>query len=127
MNTNEIVEQLRRKAVNDTTRAVARAGLRLTNDQVDDLGEEVLDWVEKRLEVRVEVDYDGVLLRPLQGRRLHPGDQPVRGTPVVLYRSNGGDLHGVYVLPTAIETFRADGAWVCPEGVNGYWYGTEAG
>lgn len=58
--TDAQIEQLRRRAVNDTTREIAVRGIRLTHEQADDLGEEVLDWMVSRLELGRVSDEDGI-------------------------------------------------------------------
>lgn len=58
------LRSLRRRAVNDTTRAIARWGVRLTWAQADDLGELVLDWMRQRLDLTSETDEDGIVFRP---------------------------------------------------------------
>lgn len=47
--TEDQIAQLRLHAVNDTTREIMRAGITLTHEQADDLGQEVLAWIGSRL------------------------------------------------------------------------------
>lgn len=54
------IEQLRLRAVNDVTREIAAQGIRLTHDQADDLGAEVVDWMRTRLGLSIETTDRGV-------------------------------------------------------------------
>jgi hypothetical protein len=51
--------------------------------------------------------------------RLAAGDQPAKGTIVYLRRRGP-----VSAAPQTVEWFEADGEWVCPRTVNGYYYST---
>jgi hypothetical protein len=56
--------EIRRHAVNDTTRAIAASGVLLTHEQADDLGEETLAWLTSRLGLRVTETDRGVECEP---------------------------------------------------------------
>lgn len=62
--TDEQIEQLRRHAVNDTTRPIAAEGILLTHEQADDLGEEVLGWMYGRLLLNIQATDRGVECAP---------------------------------------------------------------
>lgn len=62
--TDDQIQQLARRAINDTTREIAATGVALTWDQADDLGEQVLDWMRSRLGLRIETDADEVRCMP---------------------------------------------------------------
>lgn len=47
---------------------------------------------------------------------LAPGSKPESGRTIVLMRDSG---HG---NPRQVEYFTTDGAWVCPETINGFFY-----
>lgn len=65
--TDDQIEQLRLRAVNETTRGIARTGIRLTWDQADDLGDMISDWMRKRLDLRMTTDHSGVTFCPREG------------------------------------------------------------
>lgn len=60
----EQLDALRRQAVNDVTREIMHEGVLLTHEEADDLGEEVLDWMEYRLGLNVTETDAGVECRP---------------------------------------------------------------
>lgn len=62
--TDEQMVEIRRAAVNDITRAIARDGVRLTWSQAEDLGDVATDWLCKRLGLRSSTDSDGVTFAP---------------------------------------------------------------
>lgn len=64
---DETLAQLRARAVNDVTRAVAVNGLHLTHEQADDLGEETLAWCRRRLRLTMHDTHEGVDLVPARG------------------------------------------------------------
>lgn len=62
--TDTQIEQLRRHAVNDVTREIMTNGIMLTHDQADDLGEEVVDWMRTRLDLRIRSTDRGLECSP---------------------------------------------------------------
>jgi hypothetical protein len=64
----EQLATIRARAVNATAYAIARRGITLTHDQVDDLGDEAIDWLMLRLSLHVSIHDDrGVTLVPDAG------------------------------------------------------------
>lgn len=59
-----VMQSLRAMALDDNARAIARNGVTLTHADVEDLGEEVIDWMRRRLDLTDESDADGVAFRP---------------------------------------------------------------
>lgn len=55
---------IRRRAFNDTTRAMMRDGIQLTHEEADELGEEALDWLRNRLRLDVRISEDGITASP---------------------------------------------------------------
>jgi hypothetical protein len=51
---------IRRRAYDDTARALAVSGVVLTHEQADDLGDEAMDWLRTRLGLRIEETAAGV-------------------------------------------------------------------
>lgn len=67
--TEDQITQLRRHAVNDMTREIMANGIKLTWEQADDLGDEVLDWMGKRLGLKSRTTDAGITFTPtLYGR-----------------------------------------------------------
>jgi hypothetical protein len=58
------IEQLRARAVNDVTREIMASGIRLTHEQADELGAEVLGWMKGRLGLNVKATDRGVECTP---------------------------------------------------------------
>jgi hypothetical protein len=58
------IEQLRARAVNDVTREIMASGIRLTHEQADELGAEVLGWMGGRLGLNVKATDRGVECTP---------------------------------------------------------------
>lgn len=61
MATTEQIETIRAQRVDDTACAMMRDGVTLTWEQADALGDDVLDWIERRLGLRVETTHAGVV------------------------------------------------------------------
>lgn len=47
-------DSLLRMAIDDTTRHIAQAGVTLTWDEMDELGDEVAQWMRDRLALRID-------------------------------------------------------------------------
>lgn len=54
------IATIRARRVDDTARAMMTAGVMLTHEQADDLGDECLDWLRSRLGLRVAETDRGV-------------------------------------------------------------------
>ncbi len=64
--TEDQITQLRRHAVNDATREIMWNGVKLTWEQADDLGQEVIDWMRTRLGLQTRTTDAGIVF---YGRR----------------------------------------------------------
>jgi hypothetical protein len=62
--TEDQLVQIRRRAVNDTTREIMAHGLVLTWDQAKALGDETLDWVRGRLGLNSKTTDAGIVFTP---------------------------------------------------------------
>lgn len=67
MATREQIETIELRAFNDCAREMARDGVGLTFKQADDLGGQALDWLSKRLGLRVTETDCGVTAKPHAG------------------------------------------------------------
>jgi len=58
------LDSLRRMAINDVTRRIAAEGVDLDWEEADALGEEVFDWMRKRLGLNLSTTEGGIVFRP---------------------------------------------------------------
>lgn len=62
--TPEQITQIRRHAVNDVTRKIMESGVKLTWEQADDLGDEVIGWMRARLGLTSRTTDAGITFEP---------------------------------------------------------------
>jgi hypothetical protein len=62
--TKRQVEQLRLRAVNDVTRNIAKSGIMLSWTQADAVGNDCMQWMSDRLDLRNETNDDGFSFIP---------------------------------------------------------------
>ncbi len=58
------IATIRARRVDDTAREMMRAGVTLSHEQADDLGEEAMDWMRSRLGLDVETTDAAVVCSP---------------------------------------------------------------
>lgn len=58
------IAAIRARAVNDTTREIARRGITLTDAEADSLGDDVLGWLSHRLGMSIHHTDRGVVCLP---------------------------------------------------------------
>lgn len=64
--TEQQLDEIRKHAMNDITREIACDGIEMTYEQLDDLGDDDVDWMRKRLELRLDrTDADVVRFWPV--------------------------------------------------------------
>jgi hypothetical protein len=69
--TQDQITQLRRHAVNTVTREIMANGIKLTWEQADDLGDEVIDWMGKRLGLKSRTTDAGIIFSPTRTSGYH--------------------------------------------------------
>ena len=74
--TSDQITQLRRHAVNTVTNDIKAHGVRLSWGQVDDLGNEVIDWMRSRLGLKSTTSDHGVTFKPDPSVRSHAKVRP---------------------------------------------------
>jgi len=52
--TDEQMTEIKHHTMNDTTREIACNGVAMTYEQLDELSDDDVDWMRKRLELRVD-------------------------------------------------------------------------
>ena len=62
--TDDQITQLRRHAVNNVTREIMANGLKLTWAQAHALGDEVIDWMRTRLDLKSSTTDHGITFKP---------------------------------------------------------------
>lgn len=62
--TDDQITQLRRHAVNTTTREIMANGIKLTWEQTDGLGDKTIDWMGTRLGLKSRTTDDGITFTP---------------------------------------------------------------
>lgn len=58
---------IRARRVDDTAREMMEAGVTLTHEQADELGDEACDWMSRRLGLQMTTDSEGVRFAPAAG------------------------------------------------------------
>jgi len=77
--TDDQLAQLRRHAVNTVTREIMANGIKLTWEQADDLGDEVIDWMGTRLGLKSRTTDAGIVFSPTRTSGYHGDERALYG------------------------------------------------